>query len=209
MFTATGELHVWEAKLDSTGWPGADSLPAVERERATLMQRRETRKRWVAARWALRRVLGDYLDREAREIELTIGGHGKPALGMPSSLQFNLSHSAGLALVAVTDGPEVGIDVEWVETRRDALALASRALDETDVAAVRAADPSARPAVFHAAWTRREAIVKCLGTGLGAQRPDTTVVVSGLDAPSGFAAAVAVAADAMPPIRRFAIGPSS
>jgi 4'-phosphopantetheinyl transferase len=170
------------------------------------MRGAETQRRWVAARWALRGVLGRYLEREPAEIELRVGEGGKPALAAPgASLRFNLSRSGNIALVAVAQGLEVGVDVERIEPRRNLLALARRALAPAEAARIEATPPESRLAAFHAAWTQREAIAKCLGTGLGAPLPDTAVAVSDLDVGPRFAAAIAVAGDAAPAPRYFTI----
>ena len=155
---------------------------------------------------ALREVLGRYVDEQPAGIELRTGAHGKPALADPSSpLRFNLSHSGDLALVAVTQGREVGVDVERIRPRRNLPGLADRALDPAAAAAVHAAPPDAQLTAFHEAWARREAIAKCLGTGLGAPLPPSPVAVQPLDAAPGYAAAVAVAGDKVPAMRLLAL----
>ena len=209
MLVAAGELHLWKAGLDREDWPPADALPAPDRERAAQMRRPPTRRRWVAARWALRSVLGRYLDEEPAAVELGLGPRGKPILAEPhDALQFNLSHSGELALVAVARGLSVGVDVERIAPRRDVLALARRALGPAEAKKLAEIAPQERSVAFHAAWARREAIAKCLGVGLGAPLPKAAVAVSELDAEPGFAAAVAVSGDEVPPLRRFAIEPS-
>lgn len=170
---------MWQAHLDSPGWPGAGGLPATERDRAANLLSEDTRRRWVAARWALRDVLGRYLEREPAEIELRFGNRGKPMLAAQDlPLRFNLSHSGELVLIAISGEHEVGIDVQTV---------------------------GAKPPEFYTEWTRREAIAKCHGTGLWAPLPDTDVTVVALDAGAGYAGAVAVSGDEMPPLRRFAV----
>ena len=204
-------VHIWRAALDEAGWPEAERLPAPERERAASFLREEPGRRWVAAHWALRRVLENYLDEPAASIELELGDDGKPHLRNRDGIEFNLSHSSGLALVAVAAGREVGVDVELIEPGRDLIALAERALEPEDAAAVRAASESQRPAVFYAAWTRHEARLKCLGTGLGANLQSTTseggnrrlaegAAVENVDVAPGYAAAVAVAGAKVGPI---------
>lgn len=169
---------MWQARLDSGGWPAAGGLPATERDRAARLVSEEARRRWVAARWALRQVLGCYLEPAPAEIELCLGSRGKPMLAKADAqLRFNLSHSDELALIAIAGGREVGVDVQLT---------------------------GARSAAFYAAWTRREAIAKCHGAGLGAPLPDAAVAVSALDAGPDFAAAIAVSGAEMPPLRRFA-----
>lgn len=172
-----GALHVWHARLDASKWPGAVGLPAAERERAAAMSRSDARRRWVAARWALREVLARYLEQGPAAIELRFGERGKPMLAKPDgSLHFNLSHSGELALIAISEEREVGVDVQLL---------------------------GARPAQFYADWTRREAIAKCHGVGLWAELPDTPVAVAELDAPAGYAAAVAITGEQMPAVRSY------
>ncbi len=175
------ELHVWQAQLDSPGWPDADGLPVAERDRAANLLSEDARRRWVAARWALRQVLGRYLPEEPAVIEVRFGSRGKPMLAAPDSpLRFNLSHSRELALIAVAGEREVGVDVEGI---------------------------GAKPVEFYAEWTRREAIAKCHGAGLWAPLPDAAVAVAAIDAGAGFAAAVALSGEEVPPLRRFAVEP--
>jgi 4'-phosphopantetheinyl transferase len=175
------ELHVWQARLDSGKWPNADALPTAERDRAAKLLSEAACRRWVAARWALRGVLGRYLEGEPAEIELRFGSRGKPMLAAPdASLRFNLSHSGELALIAVAGGHEVGIDIQLI---------------------------GAKPPEFYADWTQREAVAKCHGVGLWTPLPDTPVAVAPLNAGRGFAAAIAVEGDEVPPLRNFVAEP--
>ncbi len=149
----------------------------------------------------LRRVLALYLGEAPEEIELARGEHGKPRLAAePGRLAFNLSHSGPLALVAVSRGREVGVDVEREKPERDLLALAERALTTEDAAAVRSAEVGERTRVFYALWARHEARLKCLGVGLaGAPSwPSPPVAVESLPIDPGYAAAVAAAGEAVP-----------
>lgn len=167
-------VHVWRAALDDPGWPGPERLPTVERERYEAFLRDLPARRWLAARWALRRILEHYLDQPAAAIELEVAERGKPRLRGDSEFEFNLSHSAGLALVAVTHGRPVGVDVELIASRR--------------------------PLAFYEDWVRKEARLKCLGVGLGAPPPPAEVAISQLDICPGYAAAVAVAGAEVGPV---------
>jgi 4'-phosphopantetheinyl transferase len=193
-------VHIWRAALDEAGWPGPERLPDPERERFEGFLREQPRRRWLASRWALRRVLAGYLQQPAAAIELEAGEHGKPRLRGGEGLEFSLSHSEGLALVAVTTGREVGVDVEIVRPRGDLAALAERALDPEAVAAVRATTPERRAEVFHRAWVRHEARLKCLGVGLGGTPAAGTVATEEIEAAPGYAAAVAVAGSEVGPL---------
>jgi 4'-phosphopantetheinyl transferase len=169
---AAGELHVWRVEL--TG----DDLRGV-------------------ARIAMAEILADYLGGVA-VAALSADENGKPRLAeRPERLSFNLSHSAGLALVAIAPGgTPVGIDVERLRPRRDLVRLAARWLPAADATIVSAAAEADREALFYAAWTRHEARVKCSGTGLAGPPPTPGVVARRLPIDAGYAAAVAVDAGA-------------
>jgi 4'-phosphopantetheinyl transferase len=201
-----GEVHVWRSRLDGP-WPGVEGLPAPERERAAGFLREDATGRWVAARWALRRVLARYLDQPAAEIALELGENDKPQLADRSSgLRFNLSHSRDLVLIAVAREREVGVDVERVEPDRDLLALAERALAPEALAEIRAAAPADRPRAFYRAWTRHEARLKCLGTGLGGEDSGGPVALADLEVGSGHAAAVAASGPALGTLHCWRLG---
>jgi 4'-phosphopantetheinyl transferase len=206
-----GELHVWRADLDATGWSGAEGLPPAERERAAQMRRPGAAGQWVAARWALRGVLGRYLGEEAGDVALALDPDGKPQLEeAPDRLRFNLSHSGAIALVALGEHP-VGVDVEEVRPDRDLLALAERALGPEDAAAVRAASPAERGPVFHQRWARHEARLKCLGVGIFRAAPpqEATVTAQDLDVAPGYAAAIAVDVPHLSPLRCWTFDPGA
>ena len=187
-------VHIWRAALDEAGWPEAWQLPPEERERAEDFIRREAARRWVAARWALRKTLARYLDRPAAEIALETDERGKPRLQAEGSngLQFNLSHSGGLVLVAVTEGRPIGVDVETIAPRENLAALAERSLPTAEAAAVRATGPEQQLGAFYEAWVRHEARSKCLGTGLGSPASAAPIAIAPIAAAPGYAAAVAV-----------------
>jgi 4'-phosphopantetheinyl transferase len=148
---------------------------------------------WVvdAERDALREVLSGYLGDAAAGIEIVRGEHGKPRLAH-GGLEFNLSHSGELALIAISQTRPVGVDVERLKPGRDFLALAERAFSPGDVAKVREAPTDQRAAVFYKHWVRHEARLKCLGAGLSGSAPAAPVEVQDLDIGPGYAAAVAV-----------------
>ncbi|HEY7257079.1 MAG TPA: 4'-phosphopantetheinyl transferase superfamily protein [Solirubrobacterales bacterium] len=198
------EIHLWRADLDAASWPAQEELPPADRARAEEFLRPEPARRWAAARWALRIVLGRYLGEDPAAILLALAPGGKPRLDRPGPLRFSLSHSEGLALIALGSEREIGVDVERLDPDRDLVALARAGLDPDDAEAVASAGVERRADLFYAAWTRREAVVKCFGEGLGAAAPsERPVEVSEIDAGEGWAAALAVAGVGLPAIRRF------
>jgi len=147
-----------------------------------------------AAREALGRILAAALG-EVEAPALVAEENGKPRLAVGARrLSFNLSHSEGLALVAVAPGGvDVGVDVERIkERRRDLARIAARFMPRADALAVAAAPVEERPGVFYPAWSRYEARVKCTGVGLAGQAPGPEVTAVDLPIDAGYAAAVAI-----------------
>ena len=150
------------------------------------------------ARAVLRALLGRYLRRRPDAIAFAIGAHGKPALagtGAPP-IQFNMSHTRGLALYAIAREVAVGVDVERPRPGIDTVRLARRFITPREADRLAALEPAERDAAFLKAWVRHEATVKCLGTGIGTVQLETLAPgawpwVAELDPGDGAAAAVA------------------
>ena len=124
----------------------------------------------MVGRGILRALLGRYLDCDPAEIRFHYGPNGKPALVSPASadvLHFNLAHSDGLALYAFTRLGDVGIDVERIRDLPDWPHVAEAAFSPRELAQLKACPPERQREEFFRAWTRQEAVLKALGTGLG------------------------------------------
>lgn len=169
-----GEVHLWRAEL------------AREQARPMLLD-----------------VLARYLDLEPAAIELERGDNGKPGLPAPAPLEFNLSHSCGLVLVAVARDHPVGVDVEATTRQRDFVALAERALPQAVADQLRSAASDRQAAFFYAAWADYEARVKCGGGGIAGGPGELPLTGVAVDVGAGYAAALAVPGRSMPPLRRF------
>jgi 4'-phosphopantetheinyl transferase len=166
-----GAVHVWVADLDSKPSEG-DLLSENERARADRFLHTRDGQRWSRAREIMRSLLGEYLRADPRALSFAASAHGKPELeGCPQSVCFNMSHSGGVAVYAVADQP-VGVDVELEGRDIDVLSVAKRALGPTATARLSALSPEAREREFLREWVRHEAVVKCLGTGLGGKVED-------------------------------------
>jgi 4'-phosphopantetheinyl transferase len=165
-------VHVWEAPLDSAmiaadEW--RDILSSGERARAERFLRDDARRRFVAAHTALRSILGRYLDVLPRDVPIVTGAHGKPRLDVDSAANdycFNLAHSGELALVAVTRGCEVGVDVEQLRTVGHLQEIAERYFTAAESDAIQDVDELQRIRRFLMTWTAKEAVLKASGRGL-------------------------------------------
>jgi 4'-phosphopantetheinyl transferase len=172
----SANVDIWTIALDAFA---ENLLSAEEAVRAARFHFERDRVHWTAARSALRRVLSDRLRVKPAEIEFTLGPHGKPAV---TGVQFNISHSHGWAMIALSESVPVGVDLEAIRDRVDMAKLLER-LHETDL-------PAERTALFQR-WTEREARTKAIGSPLMERPPDHIRAVP-LNAPEGFAASVAL-----------------
>src|SRR5262245_49283262 len=166
-----GEIHVWSIPIDVVGdaMPGLMALlSSSEQERARRYVFESVQRRFVAARAALRLLVGRYLDLPAAMIHFDHGPSGKPHLIAPhgARLHFNLSHSHGLALFAFCAEEEVGIDVEWLHEIKSAEQIVRRMFCPEEVAEWFSLPAERRRRGFFDCWTRKEAFVKALGRGL-------------------------------------------
>ncbi|HEU4721306.1 MAG TPA: 4'-phosphopantetheinyl transferase superfamily protein [Gemmatimonadaceae bacterium] len=167
-------VHVWRVALDDetrleSSW---SLLSAAERVRAQRLQGAALRRRFVIAHGTLRGVLAGYLDAEPSGLVFDVGEHGKPSLGgetgARSGVEFNLSHSEDVALIAVARGRPVGVDVQRWSEEVEHLRLAERFFSLAERDALRGLSHARElmMAGFFAAWTRKEAYVKATGHGI-------------------------------------------
>ena len=186
--TQTCDVDVWLVSLEAdpadepANEPHASVLSPDEILRAARFRFESDRARWVCARTALRTILGDYAGLPPEEIQFTFGPHGKPGLMASSGIEFSLSHAGNWAMVAVTRGVPVGIDIERIRDNVDMAALLRR-LGVTDL-------PEGRSNLFRA-WNRREAMTKAVGGAL-MDTPAGNFGICDLEAPEGYSAALAL-----------------
>ncbi|MDQ1538946.1 MAG: 4-phosphopantetheinyl transferase, partial [Actinomycetota bacterium] len=209
-----GVAHVWSCSaplLDRTLVDHPD-LSDQERIAAARFHEPSDQRRYAAAHVLLRRLLGAYVGTSARSVALTrdacplcSGRHGRPALAPPhEELCFSLSHSSEQLVVAVAGIP-IGVDVESVPTPASLCGFDAY-LHRVEAEELRRQPSQSRPRAFAQLWTRKEAYLKGLGTGLardlsqdylGEEEPKrprgwTTIDVA---VPEGYAAAVSGRAD--------------
>jgi 4'-phosphopantetheinyl transferase len=166
------ETHVWAVRLniaDDEHDGCRASLSADESQRAAEFQVDGPRRQYIVTRAALRTLLGKYLDQRPESICFRIGPQGKPQLvgeEAAAELKFNVSHSGDLALIVVTLGAEVGVDVEQVRNVSHLEQIAKRYFHPEEAAEVLSAQPAARGQAFFRCWTAKEAVLKAVGSGL-------------------------------------------
>jgi len=175
-------VHVWRVSLAGPAqqlracWA---VLPDDERARARRFAFARDRRRFIMAHGALRQVLARYLGVAPRAIDFAVSPRGKPSLRVPvgtAVLQFNLAHAGEVALIGLAAARAVGVDVEPVRALSDGLAVAEHALSVAERTSLAAAPSAAATwAAFFWYWTRKEAILKATGDGLGVPLPQVDV----------------------------------
>jgi len=185
MIMDRSEVHVWRADLD---WNESmlsrmyQTLAGDERARAARFHFQNDRDRFVLRRGLLRAILGLYLDLEPDQLKFLHGPNGKPALARETGgdrLHFNLTHSQGLALFAITYGRELGIDLEHLDPNVALEEIAETFFSSEEVQALHTLPKSERQHGFLVSWTRKEAYLKATGEGLSVPL-DEVQVSSGL-----------------------------
>ncbi|WP_232470252.1 MULTISPECIES: 4'-phosphopantetheinyl transferase family protein [Methylococcus] len=164
-----GQVHVWHGDLGSLSALAQNWLDEGETLRAARIGLAAARIQFVTGRRLLRGVLGHYLGRKPASLSFSIGPHGKPALrdeGIESELQFNLSHSGDVIVLALAWRSPVGIDVEARRPLARLDALARRCLAPSEQAQLDGLDDEAAACAFFRFWVRKEALGKASGQGM-------------------------------------------
>lgn len=216
-----GEAHLRVIDLRQSA-PAEASLRCFlspdEIERAARFHRQTDRTRFVVTRGWLRVVLARALAATPEQLHFSFGARGKPRLGgafQDAGLNFNVSHSGDHAMIGVTVGQEIGVDIEALRLMTDFENIASGYFSVDETRAILAVADGDRLRAFFRCWTRKEAFLKATGEGMGmaldgfsvriGERDDSTInasdstdgaarawTVRGVSTASGYEAAVAL-----------------
>lgn len=181
MCESKGESVVWALGFGlEAGEAELAALSALlapeEKARAERFYFPRHRRQFIVARGRLRRTLGEQLAVAPERLVFAYGPHGKPELAWPArtGLDFNLSHAGERALLAWTGAGAIGVDIERLRPVTPGLAQRFFAAEEAE--ALAALPVAEQEAAFFRCWTRKEAYLKALGSGLA--RPLEGFVVS-------------------------------
>ena len=170
--------HVWVCDLDAVrpvDTPRRSVLSANERARADRLRSPLLRRRFVARCVLVRHVLGPLVGVSPEALAFETTANGKPRLVRPrrvasggrfAAVDFNLSHSENVLVLAVALGRQVGVDIEVVQPDVDVLAVAEAQFTAGELAWLRAVPPEQQGPAFYQLWTRNEAISKVSGQGI-------------------------------------------
>ena len=167
-----GQVHIWTGLVEK--WAGTPAMTALsaalsaeEKERAARFAFERDRDVYSLAHGMLRQILSRYESNDAATWTFENNAHGKPHLVPESSLRFNISHTGGLAVLAVMRDFEVGVDVESLLRTRVRIEVASKAFTPIERHGMLACtSEEARRERFFETWTLKEAFIKAKGRGL-------------------------------------------
>ena len=196
----TDEVHCWCVRLDVPLETAASlyaTLTPDERRRCARLRFEHDRQRFTVARGALRDVLGRYLGIEPGRLRFVYNAFGKPELSpeFGDELRFNVSHSADLAVIALADRADVGIDVEYIQEKADYADIARDFFSAAEVDQLNGLPHQLYAHGFLGCWTKKEAYGKARGQGIAI--PWTSCPTPGwsiypLQPASGYVGALAV-----------------
>ncbi|WP_327258032.1 4'-phosphopantetheinyl transferase family protein [Streptomyces sp. NBC_01244] len=174
---AQDAVHIWQGRAPDLLDPQDAAVLSAEELETVRRRAQQVAARYAGAHAALRRILAGYLGVPPEQIELGRQPcprcadplHGRPRIDWPpTDLDFNLSRSGALWLVAVAAGHQVGTDIEDGRTV-DVEGSSVIVLTGAELAHLRAQpDERRRQEVFLRCWTRKEAVVKASGVGIAA-----------------------------------------
>jgi 4'-phosphopantetheinyl transferase len=163
-------VHVWvldERCVEPACSALAYTLSSDERQRARAYKRATDRDRFVARRCMLRRLIGGYLHCQPESLRFGVTEFGKPVLQWPhvARLAFNVSQTEGIALLAFASDCRIGVDVQRQINDIDLAHVGRTIFSSIEKRMIDEVRPDSVD-TFFTLWTRKEALLKALGTGL-------------------------------------------
>ncbi len=166
------ELHIWLADLNELSQNEQmfyEFLSIDEQIRASDYKFARDRTNFICARGVLRSIISKYLKVRPRDLNFSYNVFGKPYLHdihNTEKISFNLSHADGLAIYIISKSLEVGIDLERIKPINNLAELIINTFSKKEVENFYTIPEHDRLAAFYRCWTRKEAYIKALGTGL-------------------------------------------
>ena len=146
----------------------ARSLSPAETARAERFGHPDLRNRYVVGRATLRMLLGQRLSIAADAVVIQRGERGRPFTAQADGLDFNLSHTRGVALFGITHGQRIGVDIEHGERSINVEGIARKFMSPREQSGLNALAADDRRRVLLRLWTCKEAMSKATGDALSA-----------------------------------------
>ncbi|WP_454801975.1 4'-phosphopantetheinyl transferase family protein [Mucilaginibacter phyllosphaerae] len=168
------EVHVWRISI-SQNIKRLEQYEALltpdESLRAGKYRQQKDTYRFIISRGAQRIILGQYLNTPPAQLQFVLAGNKKPRLVNTDGqiVNYNLSHAGDWIVLAVATLP-VGADVEYIDEAFLFLDILADNFSREEAAYINQQNSTER---FFTLWTRKEAILKATGQGLGEHLPLT------------------------------------
>ncbi|RMX05494.1 4'-phosphopantetheinyl transferase superfamily protein [Legionella jordanis] len=158
-------IDVWEFPLTQFAQPALLLLNEDEQAKGNRFRFEHHRRRYRVARAMMRIILGKYLNCPPEHLQFDYNSHGKPEIKSKEAIEFNLSHSGELALLAVGQHTPLGIDLEFFSARPYE-GIAKHSFSPQECAALAKVPIQLKPLSFFSIWSQKEALIKACGLGL-------------------------------------------
>ncbi len=165
---SNNEVHLWHLNFLELQYLKNQLhafLSLEEQELYASFSTQKKQKEFIFTRGCLRFLLGQYLKKEPSQLQFTILKNGKPFL-KEGDLFFNLSHSHNQALIAISQDFEVGVDLEYLHSKRSIQKIAHRYFSEQEKTLLQKTPQEKKEKVAYQLWTAKEALMKGSGEGL-------------------------------------------
>jgi len=169
-------------------WPNL--LDDTEHQRVQRLRFEADKRRYINSHVALRALLADQTGQAGNCLTLAAQSHGKPYL-TDIRLDFNLSHSGEWALLGISHHGPIGVDIEAIDPIPEAAELAARNFTAAEQQQWAHTHAPQRLKTFLQGWTRKEACLKALGSGLSIEPHvfeaglEETPRITHIDGPAG------------------------
>ncbi len=137
--------------------------------RAEKLKIEVKKNQFVITRSVLRLLLSSAVGKSYQDIDLFYGEHGKPSVNESLNnkpIKFNISHSGGYALIAITLNNKVGVDIEEINLDINHQSLSKRFFSEQEYNELQNIDEGQRCDVFYSVWAKKESFIKATGQGV-------------------------------------------
>ncbi len=181
------DIHIWHLPLAGDVFGDYENvLTELDIARGKNFVFERDRNRFLRSRYCVRNLLGAYLQINPQDVPIAVGEHGKPFVPSHYRMAFNLSHSGDAGVFAigrVADNADIedrmnnaiGIDIEAIRQPTDIRQLAASVFSVVELREFSALADDALSLPFFTCWTRKEAYLKAIGTGLMSEPRSVTV----------------------------------
>lgn len=167
-------IDLWQFSLEQNLNLSYQILNAEEKARSQRFHFSQHQRRFATARTLLRIILARYLNTTPKSLEFVYNSQGKPSVINLQRLQFNISHSGDLAILAVGKGYPMGVDIEHYSARPYE-GIAENSFSEQEIKELKKTPKALKAAVFFHLWSQKEAFIKACGLGLSYPTKEFTV----------------------------------